>query len=454
MSTLLRTIRTPVACIVFSLLVHTLPVIALRLFGTFNFGAPVNQPAAVMVSLGERPTSAPAAASADAPQRRELPHAAKQAADTQTALQAQEKPGSTLPGGPQQPKTSTTATLTAPGVTGTEPIAPQQHQVSPEASGSSGRAPRKAAAAEPGTTAAVEPGTAASAEPGTAAAVEPGKAAAAAPGKGAADRASRQSADGARRLKSSDFLAQQHEKLTYQVSMHGIPIGSAELEASNENGVTTITLRVKSNAAISAVFPVDDLVETRHLDGRFIMTKIRQQEGTFRSDEAFSINLGKKRVSWDDFIGHRSQRLTVPTDEVLDTLSGIYYLRNRQLQVGRNEILHIYDSETYAEVPVEILRREELRLPNLAKVATLVVHPLQKTAGIFRRTGAVLIWMTDDDHKVPVKIVTSIALGEVTAELVSAETEGPGSGKVPAGPVAALLRPALPGAAAGGRLPD
>ena len=93
------------------------------------------------------------------------------------------------------------------------------------------------------------------------------------------------------------------------------------------------------------------------------------------------------------------------------------------MQVGKTETLHIYDSETFADVPVEILRREELRLPNLSKVATLVVRPLQKTAGIFRRTGDILIWMTDDDHKVPVRIVTSIALGTITAELVSAESK-------------------------------
>jgi hypothetical protein len=118
--------------------------------------------------------------------------------------------------------------------------------------------------------------------------------------------------------------------------------------------------------------------------------------------------------------------MTIPTDEVLDTLSGIYYLRNRQLHIGKTEELHIYDSETYADVPVEILRRETMHLPNFKKVDTLVVRPLQQTAGIFRRTGDVLIWMTDDAYKVPVRIVTSIALGKITAELVSAESKLPG----------------------------
>jgi hypothetical protein len=85
-------------------------------------------------------------------------------------------------------------------------------------------------------------------------------------------------------------------------------------------------------------------------------------------------------------------------------------------------MLHIFDSEYYADVPVEILRRETVRLPNLTNIDTLVIRPLQKTAGIFRRTGDILIWITDDVNKVPVKIVTSVALGTVTVELMSAES--------------------------------
>jgi hypothetical protein len=155
------------------------------------------------------------------------------------------------------------------------------------------------------------------------------------------------------------------------------------------------------------------------------MTKIIQQEGNFRSDQGFTINLGKKKVTWSDNIGGRSQTTTVPTDEVIDTLSGIYLLRSRQLQIGNDETLHIFDSEVYADVPVEILRRETVRLLNFTNIETLVVRPLQKTAGLFRRTGDILIWMTDDANKVPVKIVTSVALGTVTVELLSAESTTP-----------------------------
>lgn len=223
----------------------------------------------------------------------------------------------------------------------------------------------------------------------------------------------------------SEFLSKKNEKLTYLISMFGLPVGSAELEAKHEGEEVLFTLRVRSSAAISSVFPVDDIVETRHISGKFIMSKIIQHEGTFSSDQGFTVNLAKKRVSWFDNIGGRSQTVPVPSDEVIDTLSGIYLLRSRTLQVGKTEILHIFDSETYADVPVEILSRETIRLPNLQKVDTVVIRPLQQTAGIFRRTGDIRVWITDDANKVPVKIVTSVSLGTVTVELLSAESASP-----------------------------
>jgi hypothetical protein len=220
----------------------------------------------------------------------------------------------------------------------------------------------------------------------------------------------------------SGFVGSNYEKLSYRITMRGLPIGSAELESKNENGITTITLRVKSTPAISSFYPVDDVVETQQISGLYVMAKIKQHEGDFRSDETFTINQRTRSVRWYDLVHPRIVTTTVPNNQVMDSLSGIYYLRARDLQVGRNETLHIYDAETYAEVPVEILRREEIRLPNLKKVPTLVVRPLQKTAGIFRRTGDLLIWMTDDRFKVPVRIDTTMALGKVSCELVSAES--------------------------------
>jgi len=222
---------------------------------------------------------------------------------------------------------------------------------------------------------------------------------------------------------AGEFMSSKSEKLSYLISLLGVPVGSVELEAKNETGEVWITLRTKSNGPLSSFYTVDDIMETRHLGGNFIITKIRQQEGSFNSDIGFTIFLREKRVFWIDRLRNRHSDETIPNSEVLDTLSSFYYLRNRPLQIGKTEILHIYDGDIYAPVPVEILRQEEIRLRNFKKVDSLVLRHVKQEGGIFRRTGDMMIWLTNDENKVPVKVETSTPLGKVTVELVSAETQ-------------------------------
>lgn len=222
---------------------------------------------------------------------------------------------------------------------------------------------------------------------------------------------------------ASEFLASKSEKLSYLISLRGIPVGSVELEAKNENDEVHITLRTKSNAALSGIYSVDNVMETRHLAGNFIITKIRQHEGSFSSDIGFTIFLRDKRVFWIDRIRNRYLNETIPNSEVLDTLSSFYYLRNRSLQVGKTEILHIYDGDIYAPVPIEVLRQEEVRLRNLKKVDSLLLRHVKQKGGIFRKTGDMMIWLTNDENKVPVKLETTTPFGKVTVELVASETQ-------------------------------
>ncbi|HEY3308848.1 MAG TPA: DUF3108 domain-containing protein [Desulfuromonadaceae bacterium] len=222
---------------------------------------------------------------------------------------------------------------------------------------------------------------------------------------------------------AGEFLTTKSEKLSYLVSLLGIPVGSAELEAKNENEEVRITLRVKSNAALASIYPVNDFFETRHIAGNFVITKISKQEGDSRSDIGFTLFLRDKRVFWFDRIRNRYSNEKIPNSEVLDALSGFFSLRNKALQIGQTETLHIYDGDNYAPLPIEIVRREMIRLPNLRKIDTLVIRPVKKNNGNSKNTSNLLIWLTNDENKVPVKVETSLPVGRVTAELISAESE-------------------------------
>jgi hypothetical protein len=46
-----------------------------------------------------------------------------------------------------------------------------------------------------------------------------------------------------------------------------------------------------------------------------------------------------------------------------------------------------------------------------------MIEPLVQEGGLFKSDGQILIWVTDDARKMPVKVATKIPIGYVTAEL-------------------------------------
>ncbi|HEY6839360.1 MAG TPA: DUF3108 domain-containing protein, partial [Geobacteraceae bacterium] len=200
-------------------------------------------------------------------------------------------------------------------------------------------------------------------------------------------------------------------------------VGEAVLEAVGKEDGITITSRVKSNAAISSVYPVDDFAESRLVCGNYLVTTIREHEGDYTRNAGFTLMLREKKVFSGERLRDRFVTEALPRDDVLDLMSGFYFARNQPMEVGRTMLLHLYDGDQYAPTEVEILRSERVHVAGLGDVETLVVHPRLTTPGFFRRTGDITVWLTADAYKVPVRMETSIRLGKVTAELVSAEVE-------------------------------
>jgi hypothetical protein len=220
-----------------------------------------------------------------------------------------------------------------------------------------------------------------------------------------------------------EFLAPRREKLTYRISLLKVPVGTAVMEATNNGGELRINVRITSNAVLSGFYPVDDLVETRMIKGNYLLTRVRQKEGSYRGDFGFTLMLREHKAFWVDRLANRYNYQPLPCDDVMDLLSGFYFLRSLDLEVGKAVLLHLFDSNEYSPTNVEVLRRERIELSGSGGVDTLVLQPLIKTAGFFRRTGDIMIWLTDDRFRVPVRMESFIALGRVTAELVSAESE-------------------------------
>lgn len=222
-------------------------------------------------------------------------------------------------------------------------------------------------------------------------------------------------------LRSDRIFPHQHEKLVYRVSLAGIAVGHAHLEATNQDGELRIRSSVSSNSMISAIYPVQTSTDTRLIKGRYLLTRIRQQEGTMRSDTGFNLMYPDQKIFWVDRIRNRFSNEPLESPETLDFVSGLYFLRLQPLQVGDQLALHLYDGDTTTLVPVRVLRREQLKLPGLRSVATVVVQPEFAESGFFRNNRDLLFWFSDDHEHVPVRIEATTPIGRVVAELIASE---------------------------------
>lgn len=222
-------------------------------------------------------------------------------------------------------------------------------------------------------------------------------------------------------VKADHIVPMQQEKLAYQISLAGAPIGSAQLEATNTNGELRIISHIRSNSTVSAFYKVDDSTDTRLIKGRYLLTRIRQHEGMFVSDTGFTLMYPEHRIFWVDRLKKRYNNETLETLDTLDFVSGFYFMRQQPLVVGNTLTLRLYDGDTTTVVPIHVLRQEKLALPGMRSADTLVVQPLFAASGFFKNNRDLLVWFTNDKNRVPVRIEATTPIGRVVAELVSSE---------------------------------
>ncbi|WP_277058432.1 DUF3108 domain-containing protein [Trichlorobacter lovleyi] len=222
-------------------------------------------------------------------------------------------------------------------------------------------------------------------------------------------------------VKGDSIVALLQEKLGYQLSLSGVPVGSAQLEASNNNGELRIQSTIRSNSVMSAIYSVNDSTDTRLIKGRYLLTRIKQNEGLFKSDTGFTIMYPDRKIFWVDRLKKRYSNEPLESLDTLDFVSGFYFLRQKSLKIGDRFSLKLYDGDTTTTVPVIVLRREKLPLPGMRSADTLVIQPAFAESGFFRNNRDLLVWFTNDENRVPVRFEATTPIGRVVAELVSSE---------------------------------
>jgi hypothetical protein len=108
---------------------------------------------------------------------------------------------------------------------------------------------------------------------------------------------------------------------------------------------------------------------------------------------------------------------------VNDIMSAFYYARTFDYtKMKVNDLIHLqnfYKDKVY-DLDVRYLGKETIEVP-AGKFDCFIVEPLVREGGLFKHEGTIIVWLTDDELKVPVKVRTKIIVGYVEAKLTSYE---------------------------------
>ena len=217
------------------------------------------------------------------------------------------------------------------------------------------------------------------------------------------------------------FAKYSREVLTYDIYWMGIYAGTAILEAENKNGIFKITSRVQSAPVVSAFYKVEDHAESIVTNGLPFKLRIKLQEGTHATDKETVFDTGNRKITFINYLKGSKKEHDIPDGTFWDVLSGFYYVRSQKLLVGKTAYVNIFDSNKFFRTEVSVLRKDILKVTGMGEVSALIIKPELKSEGLFKKTGDILIWLTDDDKKVPVRVETKIPVGNVVAELRGVE---------------------------------
>ena len=212
------------------------------------------------------------------------------------------------------------------------------------------------------------------------------------------------------------------ESLSFEVRWMGLLAGTASMDVSTQttrhgHDVYHIRVLAETSPFFSWFYNVRDSGET-FVDARELYP------WHFHLDQREGSRVMKRTVDFDQHRGvalytknqGKPEAVAVPLG-IHDTLSSFYSLRTVPLHVGQSIHLKTFSNGRIYDVEVQVLRRERVEA-YWGPVETLVIRPLMRYEDVLRQKGEVLIWVTDDERRLPVRMRTAIKVGSIEATLV------------------------------------
>lgn len=133
-------------------------------------------------------------------------------------------------------------------------------------------------------------------------------------------------------------------------------------------------------------------------------------------------NFSRDFVAEFDQVNHKAKTTggsypTVPY--VHDIMSAFYFSRTVDYTTFRpGQRVHLqnfYKDSTYT-LDVKFKGRQRIEV-DAGTFDCIIIEPLAQEGGLFKNDGKIIIWITDDERKMPVRVSTQVPIGSIDSDL-------------------------------------
>jgi hypothetical protein len=211
------------------------------------------------------------------------------------------------------------------------------------------------------------------------------------------------------------------EKLVFNVKYGFVTAGVGTMEIPSMKkmsgrDVYYVLFTVNSMSSFDWMYKVRDKYET-YIDKTALFPWRFEQhirEGHYTRDfSAFFDQRKGKAVT--------SEGVHLIPKNVNDILSAFYLVRTMdfsKMKVGARVSLHNFFKDTVNDLDVVYHGRETVEVP-AGTFDCCVIEPLVKEGGLFKSEGSIIIYITNDEAKMPVRVKTKVVIGAIDADLSS-----------------------------------
>lgn len=221
------------------------------------------------------------------------------------------------------------------------------------------------------------------------------------------------------------------ESLLYTVEWRLITAGKARLDWSTLGGPRggwEAKLHLESVGLVSKLFKVEDDYSAVLNQALCVQsTHLTTHEGNRQRDTRATFDADARRASYleRDRLRNNATLLAQETEIpacVHDVVGGLYFLRTLNLEPGQAVQVPVSDGKKVAMARVEAQQREEVKTP-AGTFKTIRYELFLFNDVLYRRSGHLYVWVTDDRRKLPVQIRVRLqfTIGTITLLLEKQE---------------------------------